>query len=320
MEYRLIGKTKMMINSIEINRRHILKALVAILLSPIPIIASAANEKTVIKKAIPASGELLPVMGLGTSRTFDVADDPKTLALLQQVLRQFFQQGGALIDSSPMYGKAEQVTGKLLKRVDNRGSLFAATKVWTDGAEEGVAQMNRSFQRMGVEVMDLMQVHNLRDWQVHLKTLRQWKEQGRIRYIGITTSHGRSHRELEAVLKAEPFDFVQLSYNIVDREVEKRLLPLAQDKGIAVLANRPFQRGALFKVVQGHALPEWASDIDCATWGQIFLKYIVSHPAVTCAIPATSKLHHMVDNMGAGLGRLPDQRLRLEMGKLLRSF
>jgi diketogulonate reductase-like aldo/keto reductase len=298
----------------EIMRRDILKAMAAMLLPTVSNTVFAVTKKPLIQKAIPVSGELLPVIGLGTSQTFDVAGDAHTLAALRQVLDEFFLHGGRLIDSSPMYGRAEQVTGQLIAQ--HKSSLFAATKVWTDGAEEGIAQMKRSFALLGVEVMDLMQIHNLRDWKVQLKTLRQWKEEGRIRYIGITTSHGRSHAELETILKTEAFDFVQLTYNIANREAEKRLLPLAQDKGIAVLANRPFQRGTLFKTVKGRALPEWASELDCSSWGQIFLKYIVSHPAVTCAIPATSKLNHMTDNMLAGVGNLPDQAQRQAMQSL----
>ena len=272
-----------------------------------------AKPAAAIKKAIPATGEKLPVIGMGTSRTFDVGDDEQARSALAEVLQTFFDQGGAVIDSSPMYGSAEQVTGDLLQRIGNKQSLFAATKVWTWGKQQGIEQMQRSMQRMRVKQFDLLQIHNLRDWQVHLKTLRDWKATGKIRYIGITTSHGRYHDELETILRNEPFDFVQLSYNIEDRSVEQRLLPLAAERGIAVLVNRPFQRGALFGKVKGQTLPDWAAEIDCNSWGQLFLKFAVSHPAVTCAIPATTKLHHMQDNMAAGFGQLPDATLRKRM-------
>ena len=199
--------------------------------------------------------------------------------------------------------------------MEDGGRLFAATKVWTDGRQAGIEQMRTSMQRMGVDRMDLMQIHNLRDWRTHLATLRAWKEEGRIRYLGITTSHGRDHEELVDILRREPLDFVQFSYNIENRAAERALLPVAAERGIATLVNRPFQRGRLFRRARGHDLPGWAADIDCETWAQVFLKYVVSHPAVTCAIPATSKAKHMVDNMGAGRGRLPDADLRLRMAE-----
>jgi len=272
-----------------------------------------AGRGAPLSKPIPATGERLPVIGMGTSRTFDVGDDSDARAALLPVLQAFFDKGGAVIDSSPMYGSAEAVVGDLLQRIHNAGDLFAATKVWTYGRQAGVEQMLRSQRRMGVKRFDLMQIHNLRDWQVHLETLQEWKRQGRVRYIGITTSHGRAHQELENILDSEPFDFVQLSYNIADREAERSLLPLAAERGIAVLVNRPFQRGDLFRAVKGKPLPEWAAQFDCASWAQFFLKFVVSHPAVTCTIPATSKLHHMQDNMGAGFGPLPDAALRERM-------
>ncbi len=277
---------------------------------------SILAEEARIVKPIPVSGEMLPVIGVGTSRTFDVVDNPVLMARLQKVMDEFFFRGGGLIDSSPMYGAAERVTGTLLSRLGHTKGLFAATKVWTDGRQQGIDQMTRSFERMGVETMDLMQIHNLRDWKTHLKTLRKWKEVGKIRYIGITTSSGRGHSELAEIMQSEPLDFVQLSYNVINRRVEEKLLPIAQEKNIAVLANRPFQRGKLFSVVKNKPLPTWATDIDCQSWGQIFLKYTVSHPAITCAIPATSKLHHMIDNMGAGFGRLPNSVERRQIEAL----
>jgi diketogulonate reductase-like aldo/keto reductase len=271
------------------------------------------QTRTPIRHPIPATGEQLPVIGMGTSRTFDVGDDANVRAQLTEVMGTFFDMGGTLIDSSPMYGASESVVGELLAATGNKDAVFIATKVWTDGRESGIAQMQQSQRRMGVAKIDLMQIHNLRDWAVHLPVLRAWKQEGRLRYIGITTSHGRDHAALERILQTEVFDFVQFSYNIENRVVEDRLLPLAADRGIATLINRPFQRGELFRRVKGIPLPEWAAEIDCRSWGQYFLKFIVSHPAVTCAIPATSKVHHMKDNMQAGFGRLPDAAMRQRM-------
>ena len=266
-----------------------------------------------ITRPIPSSGEQIPVIGMGTSRTFDIGDDPNKRLQLVQVLQTFFDKGGAVIDSSPMYGSAETVVGDLLTSVSNKEALFAATKVWTYGKQNGIEQMRQSMRRMGVEVMDLMQIHNLRDWKIHLPTLRQWKAEGKIRYIGITTSHGRSHAELEQIMKTEALDFVQFTYSIANRTVEERLLPLAADRGMATLINRPFPRGELFQKVRGKSLPDWSAEFDCRSWGQFFLKFIVSHPAVTCVIPATSKVHHMQDNMAAGYGQLPTKDMRKRM-------
>jgi len=279
-----------------------------------------ATESPVIKKAIPSSGERLSVIGLGTSRTFDVDSDNAAASPLLQVMQAFFDNGGQLIDSSPMYGSAETVTGTLLKQVQKGRRIFTATKVWTNGKRAGIEQMERSQQRLGVDQIDLMQIHNLVDWQAHIDTLIEWKAEGRIRYIGITTSHGRSHDELEEILQRLPLDFVQFSYNILNRTAEQRLLPLAREKGIATLINRPYQRGSLFRQVKGQPLPAWAADFDCVSWGQFFLKFIAAHPAVTCIIPATSKLKHMVDNMAAGYGRLPDQPTRQRMIRLIESL
>ncbi|MDH3221142.1 MAG: aldo/keto reductase [Gammaproteobacteria bacterium] len=297
-----------------ISRRSFLKSACATTLACTLAPAYAATmERGAIKKKIPSSGERLSVIGLGTSRTFDV--DPGNVAQspLVEVMQAFFDRGGQLIDSSPMYGSAESVTGELLKQVNNRQGLFTATKVWTNGRADGIRQMQQSMQRLGVARIDLMQIHNLRDWRTHIETLRDWKAQGRIRYIGITTSHGRYHDELESILQKHPLDFVQFSYNIANRSVEQRLLPIANERGIATLINRPYQRGSLFRQVRGKALPDWTAEFDCASWGQFFLKFIAAHPAVTCIIPATSKLKHMVDNMGAGFGRLPDEQMRRRM-------
>jgi len=305
----------------EISRRQFLQASAAtsLMISLAPGFALAA-EPAIIKKTIPSSGERLSVIGLGTSRTFDVDSDKAVTSPLMAVMQAFFDNHGQLIDSSPMYGSAEAVTGALLKRVENKQGIFTATKVWTDGKREGIEQMERSMQRLGVDQIDLMQIHNLRDWQTHIDTLVDWKAEGRIRYIGITTSHGRYHAELEEILQQIPLDFVQFSYNILNRTAEQRLLPIAREKGIATLINRPYQRGSLFRKVKGKSLPAWAAEFDCASWGQFFLKFIAAHPAVTCIIPATSKLKHMVDNMAAGYGRLPDEATRQRMIRLIETF
>ena len=273
----------------------------------------AAPPLPVIKKSIPSSGELLPVIGMGSWLTFDVGADEALRATRVQVMQEFFDRDGALIDSSPMYGSSQEVIGYCLRQIKNKQALFAATKVWIYGQWLGIKQMQAAQQLWGVARFDLMQIHNMLDWQSHLETLRAWKAEGRIRYIGITTSHGRRHQDLERALAKEPFDFVQFTYNLVDREVEQRLLPLAAERGIAVIINRPFQGGALFGPVRGKPLPAWAADFDCSNWAQFFLKFIVSHPAVTCAIPATSRVAHMRENMGAGFGRLPDAETRRRM-------
>jgi len=300
-------------------RRDLLKASAA-LLAPLGVPTGALAKsfsKTVIKKSIPSSGEKLAVIGIGSSRTLEGYQTPDVKRELTAVFQAFFDHGGQLIDSSPMYGPAETAIGELLQDVTNKESMFAATKVWTDGQQAGIEQMSASFQKMRVEVMDLMQIHNLRDWQVHLKTLRDWKDEAKIRYLGITTSHGRYHEELLKIMETEPLDFVQFSYNILNREAENRLLPLAADKGIATLINRPFARGELFSRVSGTTVPAWAADFGCQSWGQFFLKFAASHPASTCVIPATSKHKHMLDNMAANYGRLPDAQERAKMIELL---
>ena len=304
-----------------LSRRALMKAIcataAALHIAPQELFAASRNK---ITRAIPATGETLAVMGLGTSRTFDIDIDELGQSQLYEVMQAFFDNGGQLIDSSPMYGNAETIIGELLGTAKNSGGLFSATKVWSYGKAAGIEQMQRSMDRMGVQVMDLMQIHNLRDWQVHIKTLRDWKEQGKIRYTGITTSHGRYHDELEKILKTVPLDFVQLSYNIDNRIAEERLLPIAEDKGIATLINRPFQRGSLFRLVKGKPLPDWTAEFDCASWGQYFLKFVASHPTVTCIIPATTKIKHLLDNMAAGFGRLPDAKMRQRMIRHLQSL
>jgi diketogulonate reductase-like aldo/keto reductase len=272
-----------------------------------------AEDKTLITRPIPSTGERLPVIGMGSSRTFDVPLDGEMIGQLTDVMRIFFERQGAMVDSSPMYGNAESVLGAILGKLGPPQQLFAATKVWTYGAAAGVEQMSQSERRMGVPAFDLMQIHNLRDWKEHLPTLRRWKDEGRIRYLGITTSHQRYHNELEAIMRKEPLDFVQFSYNIENRVAEQRLLPLAADRGIATIINRPFQRGAMFSKSRGKPLPALAAELGCDSWGQFYLKFILGHPAVTCLIPATSKPHHMRDNMGANFGPVPDEAQRREM-------
>lgn len=272
-------------------------------------------QNQLIQRKIPASGEKIPAIGMGTWQTFDIGDDPAAMAQLADVIAVFFEQGGRLIDSSPMYGRSEAVVGELLRLTGNRQNVFAATKVWTNGRQNGIEQMNNSLERMDVDVIDLMQIHNLRDWQVHLPVLQEWKKMGRLRYLGITTSHGRFHDGLAEIMRTIDLDFVQFTYNLDDRIAEQRLLPIAKERGIATLINRPFQGGYLFRRMKGTSLPEYSKEIGCTSWAQFFLKWIVSHPAVTCAIPATSKVHHMRDNMQAGFGTLPDGTLRQRMLK-----
>ena len=294
--------------------RHACAGPVALGVLPRILPAMAGN---VIRRAIPSSGEEISIMGMGTYSTFSHATPMEQLG---EVMQAFFDHGGQMIDSSPMYGPAEGIVGELLKTTQNSTGYFAATKVWTDGREAGIRQMNESMRLMGVEAMDLMQIHNLRDWKVHLETLKEWKEQGRIRYLGITTSHGRFHEELEAIMEMEPLDFVQLTYSIANRATDARLLPLARDRGIATIINRPYQGGNLFGKVRGKPLPDWAGEIDCASWGQYFLKFIAGHPAVTCIIPATTKVKHILDNMAGGKGRVPDAALRKRMIRHLESL
>jgi diketogulonate reductase-like aldo/keto reductase len=272
-----------------------------------------AAESRLHTRPIPATGQRLPVIGMGTWKTFDVGGDRFLVAERCRVLQTFLAMGGGLVDSSPMYGSSEAVIGQCLAQIAPADTLFSATKVWTLGEWLGKRQMEASRQLWGLPRFDLMQIHNMLDWETHLETLKAWKAEGKIRYIGITTSHGRRHEELAAALQREDFDFVQFSYNLLDREAEQRLLPLAAERGIAVIVNRPFRHGGLFHHVQGQALPDWAAEIDCANWAQFFLKFIVSHPAVTCAIPATRRVDHMRENMGALQGRLPDAAMRQRM-------
>lgn len=296
-------------DSAPIDRRNALQALAA--LAGAALLPATAAPAPVLERPIPATGERIPAIGMGTWLTFDVAPGADRDARLA-VLREFFAGGGALLDSSPMYGYAEAALGELVPKA-RPARVFNATKVWTPTRFLGVRQMEESFAHWGVRRFDLMQVHNMLDWETHLATLKEWKAAGRIRYLGITTSHGRRHDALEAAMKRERFDFVQFSYSFADRDAERRLLPLAQDRGAAVIVNRPFDGGGLFGAVKGKPLPGWARDIDCANWAQVFLKFVVSHPAVTCAIPATTSPAHMREDTGALQGRLPDAALRRRM-------
>lgn len=271
--------------------------------------AQGVTPTSLITRPIPSTGEKLPAVGLGTFQTFDVGAD--RVAEVQPVLDRFFELGGRLIDSSPMYGNAEQAVGLMLRaRKSGPARPFLATKVWTTGKQDGIAQMRRSAERFGVKHIDLMQVHNLQDWKTHLAVMREWKQAGTFRYIGVTHYQHSAFDELERIIRREKIDTVQLPYTAIDREAEKRLLPAAQDAGVAVLVLSPFESGALFRQVKGKPLPSWAADIDCTSWAQIFLKFLLGHPAVTCPLPATSKLRHLEDNMAAMRGRLPDAALR----------
>jgi len=279
--------------------------------------ASAGAASPMLQRPIPSSGEAIPVIGLGTWRTFDVGGSPAERAPLEEVLQRFVALGGQVVDSSPMYGAAESVLGDLGAALAVTDRLFLATKVWTSGREAGIAQMEQSFQRLRVRRLDLMQVHNLLDWRTHLRALRAWKQAGRIRYLGVTHYTASAYDELERVLRSEPLDFVQVNYSLGEREAERRILPLARERGIAVVVNRPFSEGGLFRRVRGQALPAWAAEVGCASWAQIFLKWILAHPAVTCVIPATSRPQHVLDNMTAGTGALPDAATRDRMAALV---
>lgn len=298
-----------------LSRRRFIKflsVLGAVSLVPAPLLAVGRQQPNY--RTIPKSGERIPVIGMGSWLTFAVGGEPDEIRTRVRVLQAFFDKGGGMIDSSPMYGSSEEVIGECLAAIEGRQNLFSATKVWTHGWQQGIRQMRRSRARWGIKAFDLMQIHNLMDWETHLETLKAWKKEGKIRYIGITTSHGRRHDEMEQIMKTQDdIDFVQFTYNIEDREVEQVLLPLARERGLAVIINRPFQRAGLFENVAGKPLPGWAKEIDCKNWAQFFLKFIISHPAVTCAIPATSRVDHMLENMGALYGRLPDKSMREKM-------
>jgi diketogulonate reductase-like aldo/keto reductase len=297
-----------------LSRRRWLQLVSALGVGAVSGVTAAA---TPLRRTIPSSGEALPVIGLGTWQTFDVGSSVPERAALKDVLREFVALGGKVVDSSPMYGESERVVGDLTAELGLRDKLFLATKVWTSGRDAGIKQMQESLRLLRAERLDLMQVHNLLDWRTHLATLRKLKEQGKVRYIGVTHYTEGAYDDLERVLKSEVLDFVQSNYSIAERDAEKRLLPLAAERRIGVIVNRPFAKAALFSKVRGKDLPPWAAEIGCATWAQFFLKFVVSHPAVTCAIPATSKVKHLRDNMQAGVGSLPDQAMRERMARHL---
>jgi len=278
---------------------------------------TAREKSSLLTKSIPASGEALPVIGLGTWQTFDVGNDPAARAPLREVLALL---EGNMVDSSPMYGNAESAVGDLVADLGMRSRVFLATKVWTSGRAEGIRQIEQSFRRLRAQRLDLMQVHNLVDVATHAKTLQDMKAQGRLRYIGITHYTSSAYREVERALKIAPWDFLQINHSLAEREAEERILPLARESKVAVIINRPFGSGSMFRATRGKPLPPFAADLGIATWAQFFLKWIVSHPAVTCAIPATSKPAHMTDNLGAGQGPLPDDKQRKLMADFFASL
>ena len=302
----------------KISRREMLKisagAGAGLLLSELPALA---QQQPPLMRSIPSSGEEIPAVGLGSARTFSVGPPNPKWVRLSDVLELFYEMGGRFFDTAPSYGTSESVAGQLLQELKIQNDFFFATKISTGGGREaGLGQVERSHRSWGRETIDLNQVHNLRDVDIHLRTIRQAKEEGRTRYVGVTTSFSRQYQQMEQVLRNEELDFVQLNYSLGERGAAERLVPLAQDLGIAVVVNEPYNVGRLFAAVGGRDLPDWAAEFDCQSWGQFFLKYILAHPAVTVVIPATSDPEHLVDNMGAGVGRLPDERTRRRMEDL----
>jgi diketogulonate reductase-like aldo/keto reductase len=275
--------------------------------------SAPAQQRAILTRRIPSTGEALPVVGLGSWITFNVGDDAVARDACANVMRKFVESGGRMIDSSPMYASSQDVIGYGLHKAALTGRVFSADKVWTSSGAQGREQIERSRQKWQVGRFDLVQVHNLLNWQDHLPTLFAMKAAGQVRYVGITTSEGRRHRDMEQLMRSQAIDFVQVTYNPVDREVEQRILPLARDRGIAVIVNRPFRQGALLRALARQTVPAWAAEIDCTSWAQFVLKFIVSHPAVTCAIPATTSETHVRENMNSAYGRLPDEALRLRM-------
>jgi aryl-alcohol dehydrogenase-like predicted oxidoreductase len=295
------------------SRRELLRAAVGA--AAVVLTGGVAMAENAIRKPIPRTGEMLPAVGLGTWQTFDVDAPASAREPLKQVLRDFVRLGGSVVDSSPMYGRSESVMGELAAELGVHKQLFLATKVWTSGRDAGIRQMEESFKQLRVKRMDLLQVHNLVDYRTHLATLRAWKEQGKVRCIGVTHYTAGAYDQLARVLAAEDLDFVQFNYSLAEREAEQRLLPLAAERRLAVLINRPFAAGSLFRHVRGKPLPAWSKEIDCATWAQFFLKFVISHPAVTCAIPATAKPAHLDDNMRSASGVIPDTKMRNQMAR-----
>ncbi len=286
------------------SRRRVLASLLAL-----PAFVHAQGRPALLTRAIPSSGEQLPVVGLGSWITFNVGRDPEARAECAAVMRQFFAGGGRLIDSSPMYGSAQEVIGEAVGKL-KPAQLFSADKVWIGEGAQGPAQLETSRRLWQIPRFDLLQVHNLLAWEAHLPMLLRMKREGRLRYVGITTSEGRRHGEIERIMASQPIDFVQVSYNALDREVEQRILPLARERRIGVIVNRPFRQGDLTRALAGKRLPGWAAEIGCTSWAQALLKFIVAHPSVTCAIPATSSVAHVRENLLAASGPLPDEALR----------
>jgi diketogulonate reductase-like aldo/keto reductase len=301
-----------------LSRRAILRGVTAAAASSLfrPLLALA--QPAPLTRPIPSSGERLPVVGLGSWITFNVGDDPELRKECAAVMQAFFAAGGRLIDSSPMYGSSQETIGYGLRQAGPTPGLFSADKVWT--SSNGPDQIEESRRHWGVPRFDLLQVHNLLSWEEHLPLLFRMKEEGQLRYVGITTSEGRRHEEVQKIMATHMLDFVQVTYNILDREIEDRILPLAQERKIGVIVNRPFREGALLRSLAGRPLPTWTRDVGASSWAQFILKFIVSHPAITCVIPATSQVAHVKENMAAGTGRLPDQATRRRMAAYVQSL
>lgn len=289
------------------SRREFLTALAGTAIAPA---LPALGQPRGLMREIPSSGEKLPVVGLGSWITFNVGNDPRGRAASIAVMRDFFRAGGRVVDSSPMYGSSQAVIGEGLRMLEARQQVFSAEKVWTSSGRSGPGQIEATRRHWGVEKFDLLQIHNLLAWETHLETLRTMKAEGRLRYIGITTSEGRRHDEIERIMHSQPIDFLQISYNVLDREIEQRILPLARERKIGVIVNRPFRQGELIKVVKRYPLPGWAGEIGASNWAQLLLKFIIAHPDVTCVIPATTRTEHLAENMAAAHGPLPDAGFR----------
>lgn len=298
-----------------LNRRNFIAGAAGVIAAP-----AFADQNALHRKTIPSTNEPVPVIGMGSWRTFDVGANESARAQRTEVLRQFFAMGGAIIDSSPMYGSSQSVIGEGLQRLGKTDEVFSADKVWIRGGENGPAQIEQTRTRWGVPHFDLLQVHNLLSWRSHLETLLAMKAEGRLRYVGVTSYSGLRYGAIAEIMENHPLDFIQITYNIADREAENRLLPLARERGVAVIANRPFREGALIDYVKRYSLPAMAADIDAQNWAQFLLKFIVSHPDVTAAIPATRRVDHMTENMGALTGALPDEEFRAEMIESFKRF
>lgn len=301
-------------------RQFIATSAASLLLGTGNLSAHGSHTANMLSKEIPSTGEKLPVIGLGTLQAFDVAGTPEEQAALSDVLSLLANRGGTLVDTSPRYGRAEAVVGDLCAQLDLTDQLFFATKVFSEGEQAGIDEMEASFERLRSPVVDLMQVHSMRDWEVHLPSIRRLKEEGRVRYTGITIHRDSGHEQMMKLMREENLDFIQVNYNVAERAAAEEVLPLAQELGVAVMINVPFAKAELFKKTSGVALPGWAAEFDCNSWAQFFLKYVVSHPAVTCVIPRTGNPRHMVDNLKAGFGELPNQATRLKMEALVEAL